>query len=192
MTEINMLPYYAEALAAQEFLKVDIEKIYATNRFQFYDFEKQIDDETFFIGRQLPLEKEEIFRKIIGIFLYSKYIHDIDDYNQESKVLDSNIQALFKKGYKKVYNATNLYSRTHTVAKVDEIASMIFNEKPLEKYSAEDTVRIFSAILFMSIHMFEDYKISENTQRLLSYSYKFAKQKELLSFEYNRFKEVDK
>lgn len=101
--QIDMIPFYAEALSYKPTAYKQIDKIYEENRHKYYQAYKKRYPKNLALATDKTLIQDIYFRKAAGIICYIQE-------NQDKKNLDelnNKVFLLFKKCYKNVYNYVN-------------------------------------------------------------------------------------
>lgn len=94
-TEINLLPFYAAALAHAPNIKGDIERLYSKKAEEYYMAAKDSEFYECYMCKRNSLVVEELFKKSLGFFCYA-----IKNCDEETR---ADIYNLFKKAYRKTY-----------------------------------------------------------------------------------------
>lgn len=92
-----MIPFLAEALCFPKFIREDIDNLYRSKKYEFYEFATKSEYYNSIMATESSLLSDEYFRKCIGILEYHKMHAD------DSEVEDK-IARLLKKGYKKTFS----------------------------------------------------------------------------------------
>lgn len=95
LTEINLLPFYAAALAHAPNIKGDIERLYSKKAEEYYMAAKDSEFYECYMCKRNSLVVEELFKKSLGFFFYA-----IKNCDEETS---ADIYNLFKKAYRKTY-----------------------------------------------------------------------------------------
>lgn len=151
--ELDLTPFLAEALSFPVFIRKDIDKLYAENKYIYYEYAKKSEYYDCPITHELSLIREEYFKKTIGLLEYSQA-------NTEHSI-NSEIFSLFKKGFKKTYQ----YFKN--IDMVDFKEFMRTQGKYLEKISDDEVNANISAALFFAINMAPEESI-ENVDIIYS------------------------
>lgn len=144
--EFNLTPFLAEALSFPTFIRKDIDKIYAKNKYTYYEHAKKCEFYDCPISLELSLIREEYYKKIIGLLEYSQAANAEDS-------IGSDIFSLFKKGFKKTYQ----YFKN--IDMVDFKEYMRSQCKHLEKISDDEINANLCAALFFAINLVPDESI---------------------------------
>jgi len=119
---IEMLPHYIESFGSSPLIRMDIDKLIQTNKYEFYKCAKSHELYNNEILTEGTLESEEYSKKALGIFVY--YIE-----NSDESIL-SEIVLLFEKAF--IY--CHRYIGNHFIIKFDEFVNyMIRKEGGAEK-----------------------------------------------------------
>lgn len=145
--ELNLTPFLAEALSFPIFIRKDIDKLYAENKYTYYEHAKKSEFYDCPISLELSLIREEYYKKIIGLLEYSQAASEADS-------IGSDIFSLFKKGFKKTY----LYFKN--IDMVDFKDYMRSQCKHLEKISDDEINANACAALFFAINLVPDESIA--------------------------------
>ena len=100
---IDMLPFYAEALTYKPTVYKQIDKIYETNRYKYYQAYQTKYPKNSALATDKTLIQDIYFRKAAGILCYLEYNKD----EENLSLLNDQIVLLFKKCYKNVFNFVN-------------------------------------------------------------------------------------
>lgn len=95
MEQVNLIPFYACAIAFARHIRSDLEKEYSKNAVNYYSAAKQSEYYNALFSDELSLQTEEAYKKALGIVEYS--------YTEDEQAQIS-LDILFKKGYRKLYN----------------------------------------------------------------------------------------
>lgn len=95
MEQVNLIPFYACAIAFARHIRSDLEKEYSKNAVTYYNAAKQSEYYNALFSDELSLQTEEAYKKALGIVEYS--------YTEDEQAQIS-LDILFKKGYRKLYN----------------------------------------------------------------------------------------
>lgn len=99
MEQVNLIPFYACAIAFARHIRLDLESEYSKNAVAYYNAAKQSEYYNTLFSEELSLQTEEAYKKALGIVEYS-YMED----EQADKQAQISLDILFKKGYRKLYN----------------------------------------------------------------------------------------
>lgn len=95
MERVNLIPFYACAIAFARHIRLDLENEYGKNAVAYYNAAKQSEYYNTLFSEELSLQTEEAYKKALGIVEYS--------YTEDEQAQTS-LDILFKKGYRKLYN----------------------------------------------------------------------------------------
>jgi hypothetical protein len=95
MEQVNLIPFYACAIAFARHIRSDLEKEYSKNAVTYHNAAKQSEYYNALFSDELSLQTEEAYKKALGIVEYS--------YTEDEQAQIS-LDILFKKGYRKLYN----------------------------------------------------------------------------------------
>lgn len=95
MEQVNLIPFYACAIAFARHIRLDLENEYGKNAVAYYNAAKQSEYYNTLFSEELSLQTEEAYKKALGIVEYS--------YTKDEQAQTS-LDILFKKGYRKLYN----------------------------------------------------------------------------------------
>ena len=95
MEQVNLIPFYACAIAFARHIRLDLENEYSKNPVAYYNAAKQSEYYNTLFSKELSLQTEEAYKKALGIVEYS--------YTEDEQAQTS-LDILFKKGYRKLYN----------------------------------------------------------------------------------------
>lgn len=93
--ELNLIPFYALTLSLNKFIYNDIDFVYKKKKEDFYMCGKSSEFYDCIMAKEYSLIVEEYFKKCVGILEYT-------DKHKDEKI-ESDINNLFKRGYRKVY-----------------------------------------------------------------------------------------
>lgn len=133
--ELNLIPFLAEALSYNKNIYKDIDALYVTNKFIFYENAVKSEFYNCNIANERSLIEDEYFKKSVG--LLETCIKNNDEY------LNNDICRLFEKGFKTTFN----YFKNKTKADFNEYGEFLKNS--FDSMSDDEiNANICSAIFF--------------------------------------------
>lgn len=135
---VNMIPYYAIALAQARHIYLDIDEVYAVRKEEYYHCAKKSEYYSSVIGKEKSLITEEYYKKCVGIIEYFNSIKDDESYEK--------IYRLFKKAYKKTYSYFK--NKTEEEFDLDKYAEDL--KSYLFKLDDDDFNNNFTAAIFFT------------------------------------------
>lgn len=139
MEQVNLIPFYACAIAFARHIRLDLESEYGKNAVAYYNAAKQSEYYNTLFSEELSLQTEEAYKKALGIVEYS--------YTEDEQAQTS-LDILFKKGYRKLYNIfkrlpKDLFKQIQLAPKDEEFGyTTVFDIESLS------SVSIFSELQF--------------------------------------------
>lgn len=71
MEQVNLIPFYACAIAFARHIRLDLESEYGKNAVAYYNAAKQSEYYNTLFSEELSLQTEEAYKKALGIVEYS-------------------------------------------------------------------------------------------------------------------------
>jgi hypothetical protein len=150
--ELNMLPFFSQALSYKSFIYSDIDNLYQKHKLEMYLKAKNSEFYECFFSNQLSIEGEEYYKKSLGILLFA------NDYQNEEigqEVIIEIIQ-IFKKEYKKIFNEYIKNKKELDILKIK-----FYNEKMSDEAFNNNII----SLIFLAIH--SDIK-TKNMEKIYS------------------------
>lgn len=129
MEQVNLIPFYACAIAFAGHIRLDLENEYNKNAVAYYSAAKQSEYYSTLFSEELSLQTEEAYKKALGIVEYS-YTED------EQAQISLNI--LFKKGYRKLYNIFKRLPKDKTLHFDSVIGEIIYVKLAKSDHVSDD------------------------------------------------------
>lgn len=102
MEQVNLIPFYACAIAFARHIRLDLENEYSKNAVAYYNAAKQSEYYNTLFSEELSLQTEEAYKKALGIVEYS---YTEDEQAQTSLDIlfkrDTESYTTFLKGFQK-------------------------------------------------------------------------------------------
>lgn len=154
--DIELIPFWALALATAKHIRQDLEREYQKNPSTYYNAARKSKFYNNAFSQRFSLSTEDAYRKALGMIEFCITKYDDDTLEEQFLLADASVTMLFQKGYRKLYNMCRNIPRNNIID-FDELVVQALNKN--SKYvSSEDQVTgtIAAAYFFVNYLVEED------------------------------------
>lgn len=162
MEQVNLIPFYACAIAFARHIRLDLENEYSKNAVTYYNAAKQSEYYNTLFSEELSLQTEEAYKKALGIVEYS--------YTEDEQAQTS-LDILFKKGYRKLYNIFKRLPKDEPIHFNSVIGEVIYAKLAKSDHVSDDNFNgyLFAGYYFLNMWPQELVQERKKCDELLSF-----------------------
>ena len=162
--DIELIPFWALALATAKHIRQDLEREYQKNPSTYYNAARKSKFYNNAFSQRFSLSTEDAYRKALGMIEFCITKYDDDTLEEQFLLADASVTMLFQKGYRKLYNMCRNIPRNNIID-FDELVVQALNKNSKYVSSEDQVTGTIAAAYFFVNYLVEDDQI-ENQESM--------------------------